>query len=128
MSLTITPLSPALGAQISGVDISREISAEQRDAILAERDNARLFHREMLLDEGNLDGAAAVLIEQLRSPLDRDDALASLQDMRTYPSLPGDVKIDAAWRALKQRADVQAEVARMGRIERYELVGSSTSR
>ncbi len=99
-----------------------------RDAILAERDNARLFHREMLLDEGNLDGAAAVLIEQLRSPLDRNDALASLQDMRTYPSLPGDVKIDAAWRALKQRADVQAEVARMGRIERYELVGSSTSR
>lgn len=48
--------------------------------------------------------------------------------MRTYPSLPGDVKIDAAWRALKQRADVQAEIARFGRIERYELLGSSTSR
>ncbi len=48
--------------------------------------------------------------------------------MRTYPSLPGDVKIDAAWRALKQRADVQAEVTRVGRIERYELVGSATSR
>ncbi|HDS1581596.1 hypothetical protein WG628_00730 [Stenotrophomonas maltophilia] len=99
-----------------------------RQAILAERNDARLFHREMLLDEGNLDGAAAVLIEQLRSPLDRADALASLQDMRTYPSLPGDVKIDAAWRALKQRADVQAEIARFGRIERYELLGSSTSR
>lgn len=48
--------------------------------------------------------------------------------MRTYPSLPGDVRIDAAWRALKQRADVQAEVARVGRIERYALVGSGTSR
>jgi len=82
----------------------------------------------MLLDEGNLDGAAAVLIEQLRSPTDRGEALASLQDMRTYPSLPGDVKIDAAWRALKQRADVQAEVARVGRIERYDLVSASTSR
>ena len=33
MSLTITPLSPALGAQISGVDISRDITAAQRDAI-----------------------------------------------------------------------------------------------
>ena len=33
MSLTITPLSPALGAQISGVDLSRDISSEQRDAI-----------------------------------------------------------------------------------------------
>ncbi|PSM11961.1 tetratricopeptide repeat protein [Stenotrophomonas maltophilia] len=99
-----------------------------RSVILAQRDDARLFHREMLLDEGNLDGAAAVLIEQLRSPTDRGETLASLQDMRTYPSLPGDVKIDAAWRALKQRADVQAEVARLGRIERYELVSSSTSR
>ncbi|KAG1605511.1 hypothetical protein G6F45_014170 [Rhizopus arrhizus] len=48
--------------------------------------------------------------------------------MRTYPSLPGDVRIDAAWRALKQRADVQAEVARVGRIERYALVSSGTSR
>lgn len=33
MSLTITPLSPALGAQISGIDLSVEINAEQRDAI-----------------------------------------------------------------------------------------------
>ncbi len=33
MSLTITPLSPALGAQISGIDLSVEISVEQRDAI-----------------------------------------------------------------------------------------------
>ncbi len=99
-----------------------------RAAILAEGDDARLFHREMLLDEGNLDGAAAVLIEQLRSPVERGETLASLQDMRTYPSLPGDVKIDAAWRALKQRADVQAEITRVGRIERYELVGSATSR
>jgi hypothetical protein len=73
--------------------------------ILAQREDARLFHREMLL-EGNLDGAAAVLIEQLRSPIERGETLASLQDMRTYPSLPGDVRIDAAWRALK-RADVR---------------------
>ncbi|KAG1214769.1 hypothetical protein G6F35_010142 [Rhizopus arrhizus] len=99
-----------------------------REVILAQRDDAPLFHREMLLEQGDLDGAAAVLIEQLRSPVDRGETLASLQDMRTYPSLPGDVRIDAAWRALKQRADVQAEVARVGRIERYALVSSGTSR
>ena len=45
MSLTITPLSPALGAQISGVDISREISAEQRDAI-----EQALLQRQRLAD------------------------------------------------------------------------------
>lgn len=33
MSLIITPLSPALGAQISGVDLTRDISDAQRDAI-----------------------------------------------------------------------------------------------
>lgn len=33
MSLIITPLSPALGAQISGVDLSRDISESERDAI-----------------------------------------------------------------------------------------------
>jgi taurine dioxygenase len=33
MTLLITPLSAALGAQISGVDMSQELPAEQRDAI-----------------------------------------------------------------------------------------------
>lgn len=33
MSLTITPLSSALGAHISGVDLSRDLTAEQRNAI-----------------------------------------------------------------------------------------------
>lgn len=103
-------------------------AAAARAVIVDQRKDARLFHREMLLEEGDLDGAAGVLIEQLRSPLERSDALASLQDMRVYPSLPGDVRIDAAWRELKQRADVQAEVSRVGRIERYDLVGSATSR
>ena len=32
-SLTITPLSHALGAQISGVDIAQPLNVEQRDAI-----------------------------------------------------------------------------------------------
>ncbi|WP_369039589.1 tetratricopeptide repeat protein [Stenotrophomonas maltophilia] len=99
-----------------------------RDVILAEREGASVFHREMLLEAGDLDGAAAVLIEQLRSPVERGEILASLQDMRTYPSLPGDARGDAAWRALKQRADVQAAIERVGRVERYDLVSSGTSR
>ncbi|MEG0182461.1 MAG: hypothetical protein RR704_03245 [Stenotrophomonas sp.] len=103
-------------------------AAALRAIIVAQGKDALSLHREMLLEEGDLDGAAAVLIEQLRSPLERGDALASLQDLRVYPSLPGDVRIDANWRALKQRADVQAEVARVGRIERYDLVSGSTSR
>jgi hypothetical protein len=82
----------------------------------------------MLLEEGDLDGAAAVLIEQLRSPLERSDALASLQDMRVYPSLPAERVADERWRELKQRADVRAAINRVGRIERYPLYSISTSR
>ncbi|WP_342650231.1 taurine dioxygenase [Pseudomonas sp. REB1044] len=33
MSLTLTPLSPALGAQIDGIDLSRELSPAQRDTL-----------------------------------------------------------------------------------------------
>lgn len=33
MSLTVTPISSALGAQIDGVDLTRPLSLEQRDAI-----------------------------------------------------------------------------------------------
>lgn len=47
MSLIITPLSPALGAQISGVDLSREIDSQTRDAIeQALLDHQVLFFRE----------------------------------------------------------------------------------
>ena len=47
MSLIITPLSPALGAQISGVDLSREIDSQTRDAIAqALLDHQVLFFRE----------------------------------------------------------------------------------
>ena len=47
MSLTITPLSPALGAQISGIDLSREISTEQRDAV----EQALLKHQVLFFRE-----------------------------------------------------------------------------
>ena len=45
MSLTITPLSSALGAQISGVDLSQPLNVEQRDAI----EQALLKHQVLFL-------------------------------------------------------------------------------
>ncbi|MGE8177227.1 taurine dioxygenase [Pseudomonas fluorescens] len=46
-SLTITPLSTALGAQISGVDISQPLNLEQRDAI----EQALLKHQVLFFRE-----------------------------------------------------------------------------
>lgn len=47
MSLDITPLSSALGAQISGVDLSRDLTAEQRNAI----EQALLAHQVLFFRE-----------------------------------------------------------------------------
>ncbi|MFJ3482646.1 taurine dioxygenase [Pseudomonas sp. NPDC090202] len=47
MSLHITPLSPALGAQISGVDLSRELTTEHRDGI----EQALLKHQVLFFRE-----------------------------------------------------------------------------
>ncbi|MFK3725914.1 taurine dioxygenase [Pseudomonas monteilii] len=50
MSLTITPLSPALGARIDGVDLSRDLTADQRDGIeRALLDHQVLFFRDQPL-------------------------------------------------------------------------------
>lgn len=107
-------------------DAAAEASA--RATLVRNRDTARTFHREMLLEEDDLDGAAAALIGQLQSPHDRTEVLLDLQDMRVYPSLPTEVEIDARWRQLKQRADVRAAIAKVGRVERYALYGNASSR
>ncbi|AZE08599.1 Alpha-ketoglutarate-dependent taurine dioxygenase [Pseudomonas chlororaphis subsp. aureofaciens] len=51
MSLTITPLSSALGAQISGVDISQPLASEQRDAI----EQALLQHQVLFFRDQPID-------------------------------------------------------------------------
>ncbi|NER61678.1 taurine dioxygenase [Pseudomonas sp. MAFF212428] len=72
MSLTITPLSPALGAQISGIDLSREISREQRDAI----EQALLEHQVLFFREQPL------------SPQQQADFAARFGDLHIHPIYP----------------------------------------
>ncbi len=91
-------------------------------------DEGREVHCELLLVDGRLDDAAAVLIAQLHSKTLRGRTLQSLQDLRTVASLPADAALDARWRQLKARPDVLAAVAEVGRIERYDLFGDESSR
>ncbi|HDS0948336.1 TPA: hypothetical protein QDZ34_000725 [Stenotrophomonas maltophilia] len=128
----LSPFGQALRAYLdfnAALERGDAASADQaRATIISLGDDVRLIHREMLIDDGDLDGAAAVLIAQLESPEERTSTLVSLQDMRVYPSLPAEAQSDERWRALKRRADVQAAVTRVGRIEQYPLYGSSSSR
>ncbi|MDD0976722.1 taurine dioxygenase [Pseudomonas fontis] len=72
MSLTITPLSPALGAQISGVDLSREISQEARDAI----EQALLKHQVLFFREQPL------------NPQQQANFAARFGDLHIHPIYP----------------------------------------
>ena len=72
MSLTITPLSPALGAQISGIDLTREISREQRDAV----EQALLQHQVLFFREQPL------------TPQQQANFAARFGDLHIHPVYP----------------------------------------
>ncbi|MDU9392455.1 taurine dioxygenase [Pseudomonas sp. zfem002] len=72
MSLIITPLSPALGAQISGVDLSRALDADTRDAI----EQALLAHQVLFFRE------------QAITPRQQADFAARFGDLHIHPIYP----------------------------------------
>jgi tetratricopeptide (TPR) repeat protein len=74
-----------------------------------------------LLVVGKFDEAARVLIAQLDDPLQRAEALHSLQDFKRGPEPPSSRKRTANWKKLLARQDVKAAVARVGKIEHYEF-------
>ena len=110
--------------------IELQAALQLDDAAAASRAREQLFtsrvetpghYREALLLENRMDEAAAGLIVQLQDPMDRSDALLEVQDTRDAPPLPEEVLLTARWKQLKQRADVQAAVRHVGRIEAYPL-------
>ncbi len=71
---------------------------------------------EGLLRVGRLDEAAKVQIAWLDSTDRRGEALASVQDYRDVPKLPGEFEHDAHLEQLLARDDVQAAIRRAGRV------------
>lgn len=83
---------------------------------------------ELPLAAGRMNEATAMLIVQLESLKLRSSALLVLQEMRRAPTLPAEATMQARWRELVARPDVQAALAKVGRVERYDLFGNDTSR
>jgi hypothetical protein len=67
------------------------------------------------------DQAAQELIRQLRDERERQPALLEVQDYPRSPEPERDVQIAADLRALMTRPDVQKEIKKVGRVERYPL-------
>jgi tetratricopeptide (TPR) repeat protein len=68
-----------------------------------------------------LDQAAAQLIARLADEDLRQDALLSVQEFSTSPGTPRMMSMDAQWRAIIARRDVQTAIHRVGRVESYRL-------
>lgn len=92
------------------------------------KDIAEDYVVETLLEDNALDQAAAHLVARLRSTEHRSEALMSMQQLLTVPSLPGDAERDHRWRQVVARADVQAALDAVGRSEHHPLFNTGSSR
>lgn len=72
MSIDIHPLSPALGAQISGVDLSRDLTGEQRNAI----------------EQALLDHQVLIFRDQPITPQQQARFAANFGDLHIHPIYP----------------------------------------
>jgi beta-barrel assembly-enhancing protease len=91
-------------------------------AYLAEHRNDALDTWQWTLVRANrLDEAAALLIERLRDPVLRGQALDDLQDYADPPPAAERAIWNARWTQIRNRADVRRAVDAVGRIERFSI-------
>lgn len=94
------------------------------DALDYVRDNQQIspsIYVSALLEAGEEEQAAAIVIDNLRDPGERLSALMSLQSMRLSPELAGDRRLRAGWQALREREDIRKAVAPFGVIRYFDV-------
>jgi hypothetical protein len=78
-------------------------------------------YQSALIDTGDFDAAAALLIERLEDPRMRSDALLEIQGYRDPLDLPRVARFHERFNALLQREDLRRAIAKVGRIETFDL-------
>lgn len=100
-------------------------NAQEADNVFAylreHRDDAEDTWQLALLDAGDFDGAAALLIARLRDPEKRYEALGEVQEYRPLPRLPKQAEELARWERLVNRNDVVATLREVGRREKAPM-------
>lgn len=74
-----------------------------------------------LVCANDLDGAAASVIRRLNDPLERREALLALCRFLRGPMTPWGALNEQRWDALRDRADVRAAAAKVGRVQSFDL-------
>lgn len=126
--LDLGEMSPFGHMQMHG---ARYIAALQKgDAVIADESLEYLDkHRKDSLDmwqwtlvrANRLDEAAALLIERLRDPVLRNEALCDLQDYTDPPQPPQRALWVERWVQIKNRPDVRRAIDAVGRIEKFRI-------
>lgn len=99
--------------------------ANESLAYLAEHRNDALQTWQWTLVRANrLDEAAALLIQRLRDPVLRGEALEDVQDYVNPPPASQRAVWNTRWMQVRNRTDVRRTVDAVGRIERFSIPGA----
>jgi tetratricopeptide (TPR) repeat protein len=96
---------------------AQEIVAWMREHQADSRDTAQ----STLLEAGDIDGAAALLLARLDDANERATTLASIQNYAQTPRTERQQKLNALNETLLARADVAAAIAKYGRREKFPI-------
>lgn len=91
------------------------------DYLRTHRDDAIATWEDALLLRGNLDEAAQFLIQRLQKPEWRNATLVDMQQYASGDDAPLGKAIHKNWNTVIARADVQAELHKVGRVERFQI-------
>ena len=106
----------------AGLELKDRKMADEAMRYLQEHmDDAPETYEVELVRAGDLDAAAARVIARLADPERRTQTLVELQEYEERPAPPAVLEQRARWRSVHARADVRAAVAKVGRIEHYDL-------
>lgn len=78
-----------------------------------------------LLRHGDLDAAAALLVERLKDPQWRNGALVEMQHYLRNQQTPTMKAMYQRWIEVSSRPDVQAAMAKVGRVEHFDVVAEA---
>ncbi len=117
--------------RVEGVRL--DVATQEGDAAQVERSLSHLrAHRgdapgsylSALIVANQLDRAAEELRRQLLELDTRQNALGNVQTFAPEQATPRDLEMRARWQSVLARAHVQAVIARVGRVESYDMEGA----
>ena len=124
-------LSPYGQMRVEGVRL--DIATQEGDAaqvgrslgyLRAHRDEAPASYLSGLVIANQLDRAAEELRRELLGPDTRQNALGNVQTYTPEQATPRDLEMRARWQSVLARADVREAIAKVGRVEVYDMEGS----